>query len=65
MDKLTEKYARQGHPSLEELIAAQGLAFPRDPEDLISNFWPEDESVDDFVSGMREWRGRAGLAIHR
>lgn len=51
--------SRQGHPSGEELIAAQALRFPRDPKDLLGNFWPEEESIDDFLAAMREWRGHA------
>ena len=46
-------------PNFGELIAAQGLTFPRDPKDLLGNFWPEEESIDDFLSAMREWRGHA------
>jgi hypothetical protein len=59
MDELGRKYARSGHPTTEELIAAQGLTFPRDPRDLLGDFWPEDESLDDFLNAMREWRGHA------
>jgi hypothetical protein len=40
-----------------ELVAAQGLTFPRDPKDLLGDFWPEDESVDDFLAAMHQWRG--------
>jgi hypothetical protein len=59
MDELVQKYARRGHPTIEELIIAQGLTFPRDPRDLLGNFWPEEESLDDFLSALREWRGHA------
>jgi hypothetical protein len=59
IDELVQKYSRQGHPSAGELIAAQGLTFPRDPKDLLGNFWPEKESIDDFLAAMREWRGHA------
>jgi hypothetical protein len=59
IDQLIQKYARQGHPSVEELVAAQGVTFPRDPRDLLGDFWPEDESVDDFLAAMHEWRGHA------
>lgn len=58
-DELSQRHSRQGHPSGEELIAAQGLTFPRDPKDLLGNFWPEEESIDDFLTAMREWRGHA------
>ena len=51
-----DKYVREGHPTIEELIAT---VFPRDPRDLMGGFWPEDESVDDFLRVLREWRGHA------
>ncbi|MGB7759613.1 MAG: hypothetical protein WBL61_07290 [Bryobacteraceae bacterium] len=59
MDELVQRHTRHGRPSAEELIAAQGLAFPRDPKDLLGDFWPEGESIDDFLAAMREWRGHA------
>ena len=52
-----EKYVRAGHPSIQELIEEQGVQFPRDPRDLLGDFWPEEESIDDFLRAMREWRG--------
>jgi len=54
---LTEKYAREGHPTIEELIADQGVSFPLDPNELLGDFWPEEESIDDFLAALREWRG--------
>ncbi len=56
---LAQKYIREGHPSIEELLAEQGLAFPRDPHELLGNFWPEEESIDDFLAAMHDWRGHA------
>jgi hypothetical protein len=58
-DQLAAKYARDGHPTVEELIASQGLTFPQDPSDLVGDFWPEEESIDDFLAALREWRGHA------
>lgn len=58
-DQLAVKYAREGHPTVDELISAQGLTFPQDPSDLVGSFWPEEESIDDFLAAMREWRGHA------
>jgi hypothetical protein len=57
MLQLALGYVRQGHPAADEPIAAQGLNAPRDPRNLLGNFWPEDESIDDFLAAMREWRG--------
>lgn len=48
MEELNKKYARNGHPSIEELMEAQGVTFSGDPKDLLGNGWPEDESIDDF-----------------
>jgi len=56
---VAEKYINEGHPTIEELIGEQGVVFPRDPRDLLGDFWPEEECIDDFLSAMREWRGRA------
>lgn len=54
-----EKYIREGHPTVEDLAAEQGVVFPRDPRELLGDFWPEDEPVDEFLSALREWRGHA------
>jgi len=56
---LGEKYARAGHPTIEELIEEQGVSFPRDPRELLGDFWPEDESIDDFLAALHEWRGHS------
>ena len=58
-EELARKYAREGHPSVDELVAAQGLTFPRDPADVLGDFWPEEESLDDFLAALHDWRGRA------
>ncbi|HUI82528.1 MAG TPA: hypothetical protein VLY24_31615 [Bryobacteraceae bacterium] len=46
-----EKYVREGHPTVEELATEQHLVFPRD---LLGNFWPDEEPVDDFIKALRE-----------
>jgi hypothetical protein len=33
-------------------------------EDLYGDFWPEDESVDDFVDAVQQWR-REDVELHR
>jgi hypothetical protein len=38
-------------------MAAQGVTFPREPRDFLGNFWPEDESIDDFLAALHDWRG--------
>jgi len=52
-----EKYIREGRPTIDELVVEQGVVFPRDPRDLLGDFWPAEESIDDFLGALREWRG--------
>ena len=51
------RYARAGHPAIGELVAEQGTRFPADPAELLGDFWPPDESVDDFLRSLDELRG--------
>jgi hypothetical protein len=53
---VAEKYIREGHPTVNELVVEQSV-FPRDPSYLLGGFWPEVESIDEFLSAMRKWRG--------
>ena len=41
---------------LEKLAAKQGVRPITDFDSLRADFWPEDESVDDFVRTVRERR---------
>jgi hypothetical protein len=52
-----EKYISEGHPTIDELIREQRVVFPRNARDLLGDFWPEEESIDDFLSAMHDWRG--------
>ena len=54
---VTDNYIRKGHPGIDELIADQRVSFPRDPHELLGDFWPEEESIGDFLAAMHEWRG--------
>jgi hypothetical protein len=54
---VAEEYARAGHPSIEELVAEQGTRFREDPADLLGDFWPEEEPIEDFLRALHEWRG--------
>lgn len=42
---------------LRSLIEEQGIK-PITPDQLhaMGDFWPEDESIDDFIAAVREWR---------
>jgi hypothetical protein len=44
MVDLVQKYARHGHPTIEEMMEAQGVAFSGDPACFPGDFRPEAES---------------------
>ena len=54
---LADRYARTGHPSIQELVAEQGTEFRTDPAEQLGDFWPEEESIEDFPRALHEWRG--------
>ena len=56
-ETLERKYASAGHPSIEELKQVQGTTPTSDPRELLGDFWPEEENIDDFLAALREWRG--------
>ncbi len=43
-------------PTLDELAQAQGIKIIRDISELHADFWPTDESVDDFLDAVHTWR---------
>ncbi len=42
--------------TIEDLAMEQGVRPATDFESLLGDFWPEDESADDFISAVRLWR---------
>ncbi len=46
----------QDRLDLEALAAEQGVQPLGNPNDLVADFWPEDETADDFVQAVRQWR---------
>lgn len=48
--------AEAARRELEQLATEQGVRPIEDFESLKANFWPKDESVDDFVRTVRERR---------
>jgi hypothetical protein len=42
--------------SVEELAREQGVKPVENPEELKGDFWPEDESIDDFLAWLRARR---------
>lgn len=58
VEELTEKPRRKPLKSIEQLMAEQGTG-PVSFEELreLGKFFPEEESVDDLVRTIDEWRG--------
>ena len=50
-------YSATGHPSVEHLTAEQGTGPIADVRLLRGDFWPEEESIEDFLATLHEWRG--------
>ena len=46
-----------GHPSVEQLTAEQGSGPITDISELRGSFWPEEETVRQFLDALHEWRG--------
>lgn len=40
----------------EVLAVQQGVQPIANPEELFADFWPEEETADQFVQAVREWR---------
>ena len=43
-------------PDVEALARKRGVPSNTKFEDLLGDFWPEDESVEDFLEARRRWR---------
>jgi len=48
-------------PSIAELTSQQGTGPITDVSILHGDFWPEDESIDEFLQTLHEWRGHKRL----
>jgi hypothetical protein len=42
--------------SVAELAEVQGVTPIQTLDDLWGDFWPEDESIDEFIETIRQWR---------
>ncbi len=49
-------YSFEATPDLDALADAQGVSPIHDIDELVADFWPEDESIEDFIATVREWR---------
>ena len=55
--RLRKLLAEEAPKSIEQIAAEQSVE-PINFEELrkLGEFWPEDESIDDFIAAVREWR---------
>lgn len=51
------RYSATGHPSIEQLMAEQGTGPIVDVSLLRGDFWPDEESIEEFLETLHEWRG--------
>ena len=51
------RYNFDANPSLEELISQQGKGPIMDVSVLHGDFWPEEQSIEDFLEALYEGRG--------
>jgi hypothetical protein len=47
---------RRSPEELDALARAQGVPLVVDVDDLVGDFWPEDETCDEFIAAIRELR---------
>jgi hypothetical protein len=50
---------------LAALARAQGVRPAKDWRKLRGDFWPEDETCDEFIAAIREWRREGGMKAPR
>ena len=52
----SDEEREQAHARIWEMARQQGVKPIQNMEELKADFWPEEESVDDFLSWVRELR---------
>jgi hypothetical protein len=59
-DKL-KRAVSGGGLSIEEIAEIQGVHPIQSMDELKGDFWPEDQSVDDFIATVRKWRNETSV----
>ncbi len=49
-------FREQRSKTWQELVAEQGVRPISSMDELLGDFWPEEDSIDDFLAAVREWR---------
>jgi uncharacterized protein (DUF433 family) len=57
-DRLALRFEEK--PDLDQLALEHCVQAAADFDSLLGDFWPEDESADDFVAQLRSWRKESG-----
>ena len=55
--------SEEARATVEELARQQGVRPIEKAEDLLGDFWPEDEDIEDFLAALREWRSEGTTGI--
>jgi hypothetical protein len=63
-DSIWRGLPRRAPEELDALARSQGAPLAVRAEDLIGDFWPEDETCDEFIASTRRWR-REGRRARR
>ena len=58
---ITEEMVQQAREKILRLAEQQGIKPVQNFDDLLGDFWPEDESIDEFVATVRAWRDEEKL----
>ncbi|HEX8220693.1 MAG TPA: hypothetical protein VF914_15985 [Chloroflexia bacterium] len=53
-ESLTAAFYR--HTPLEDLAKQQGVVPVTNPSTLAGDFWPGDETAEEFIAALRQWR---------
>jgi hypothetical protein len=53
---VTDETIQRVRQRVLELAEQQGVKPVEKFEDLLGDFWPENESIDDFIATVRQWR---------
>lgn len=56
MENSTIKTKEDVNKKLESLILEQKVVPLKKFDDVLANFWPEDESADEFITNLKKWR---------
>jgi hypothetical protein len=56
MEKVWAELPRRDPAELDAMAIAQGVPLNVKVEDLYGDFWPEDETCDEFIATIRRWR---------